>query len=110
MCEMEMKPWLRDYIVELGQKRAAAKDDVQKNTLKLSQNSPYGKFSQDPLKQLNLGLFTDVGKFVKASSVIGAKSHIITMEEDGTSLGLANVKPRKDKVFRAPKGYSLCHS
>ena len=48
-----------------------------------------------------------MGKFVKVSSVIGTKSQITTMDDEGTILGLANVKPRKDKVLRAAKAIAF---
>ena len=83
ICESLQSPWLKKFVLRRSRKRAESTDEVEKNIIKLSMNAPYGKFCQCPEKQKNLSPFTDSGKCVKAAGRIGAKSYVVTMNEDG---------------------------
>ena len=93
---------MKDYILEIGRKRAASSDEVTKNILKLSINSLYGKCLQDEQKQQNLTPYTVLDKFAKAACRVGSEFHIVTMEQDAF-LGLTTTRHRKGRVLRAPR-------
>ena len=82
LVEVEQEDWMRDYILEMGRKRAASTDEVTKHILKLSINSLYGKCLQDELKQRNLRPYTSPSKFAKAACIVGKDFHIQIMDED----------------------------
>ena len=102
LVEVPQECWMKEYILEIGRKRAASGDEVMKNILKLSINSLYGKCLQDEQKQQNLTPYTVPDKFAKAACRVGSEFHIVTMEPDAF-LALTTVRHRKGRVLRAPR-------
>jgi hypothetical protein len=95
--------WLQPFMKEQTDKRAAATDEVVRNTLKLGPNSVYGMLLQNKSNYKNTNLYTDPVKWERSSCNPRTKDwDILDMSEDGF-LGLVDLSKLSGSILDTPR-------
>jgi hypothetical protein len=102
----EQAPWMASHVRTLTTERAASKDPVVKQMLKISANSLYGKTGQDPLKHRSMTPHYSKDSFAKASAK--ASDYEVIYDDDGDGFfGLTQPERRKDPMVDTPRAVAF---
>jgi hypothetical protein len=101
----EQSPWMASHVQTLTTERAASKDPVVKQMLKISANSLYGKTGQDPLKHRSMTPHFSRESYSKAASKATDFQEIY---DDGDGFfGLTQPERRKDPLVNTPRAVAF---
>jgi hypothetical protein len=65
VLSFKQKPFLKNFIMDIIQKRQGSKNDFEKNLFKLFSNSIYGQTARNKRKERNIKIITDANKAKK---------------------------------------------
>jgi hypothetical protein len=101
----EQRPWMASHVRTLTSERAASKDPVVKEMLKISSNSLYGKTGQDPLKHRSMTPHYCRESYEKAASK-GVDFEEIYDDDDGF-FALTQPERRKEPLMNTPRSVAF---
>jgi hypothetical protein len=95
-------PILRKYFDELGKMRAASKDELFRDVVKLCANTVYGKLIENILKRVNMQFIVDPRKWEEVAGTERAKNFNFIGKDDNF-LGTVETLPRGGVTIDTPR-------
>jgi hypothetical protein len=106
MWSFQQEAWMASHVREMTNARAESDDPVEKQLLKISVNSLYGKTGQDPLKHRTMKPHYDSETFERAAARSSDFTVFYNNEEDGF-FGLTNPPHRKSPLVDTPRAIAF---
>jgi hypothetical protein len=94
--------FMKGYIEERGARRAASKDELVRESIKLGINSNYGKLCENPENRTKYELCTTFEDWLRHASKPNCVDFSVISEEDGF-LGGVHIKTRNGVVLKSPR-------